>query len=131
MTAISPPEAKIALGRLRCGSRTSSLSAETSSSPVNANAMCDQKFTVSQFQCGSIAATVKCVTEPCLDQSTSATPTIITNGTYVPTPPAFCSHLPMCSPTIFNHTATTSNANDPTRRNVRLCASHAVPAPPT
>ena len=98
ISAISAPEAKIARGNVRCGSRTSSLIAETSSRPVNANAICGQKFTVSQSQCGSIAAHVKCVTDPCRAHSSSATPTIIISGTYVPTPPAFCSHLPMCKP---------------------------------
>jgi len=37
---------------------------ETSSNPVNAKAICDQKFTVSQFQVGIMLARVKCVTEP-------------------------------------------------------------------
>src|SRR5579864_9717157 len=98
MTAISPPEAKIAFGRVRCGSRTSSLIAETSSNPVNANAICDQKFTVSQLQCGIMFDTVKCVTEPCRDHNTPATPHRINRGIYVETPPAFCSHLPMFRP---------------------------------
>src|SRR6202158_5398299 len=86
--AINAPEAKIARGNVRCGFSTSSLMADTSSSPAKAKASCGQKFTVPQFQCGSIAADVKCVTEPCRDHSTSATPTIIINGTYVPTTPA-------------------------------------------
>src|SRR5579871_4156795 len=53
-----------ARGSVRCGSRISSLIAETSSSPVNANAICDQKLTVSQSQYGQTVAQVKCVTDP-------------------------------------------------------------------
>jgi len=41
---------------VRRGSRTSSLIADTNSSPVNANAICDQKFTVSQFTRASYCA---------------------------------------------------------------------------
>src|SRR6266851_4150750 len=52
----------------------SALIAETSSSPANAKASCGQKFTVSQSQCGSIAAHVKCVTDPWRDHKSSATP---------------------------------------------------------
>src|SRR5207249_8145151 len=48
-----------ARGSVRRGSRISALIADTSSSPVNANAICDQKFTVSQLQCGIIFAQVK------------------------------------------------------------------------
>ena len=80
ISAINAPEAKIARGNVRCGSFTSSLMAETSSSPANAKASCGQKFTVSQFQCGTIAAHVKCVTDPCRNYSSSATPTIIISG---------------------------------------------------
>src|ERR1700688_5013891 len=131
MSAINPPDAKIARGNVRCGFFTSSLIAETSSSPANANASCGQKFTVSQFQCGIIAATVKCVTDPWRDHSSSATPTIIISGTYVPTPPAFCSHLPICKPIMFRNTATNNITNEPTSKNVRFSASHAALEPPT
>ena len=51
-------------GKVRRGSRISALIAETSSSPVNANAICDQKLTVSQSQVGQMFARVKCVTDP-------------------------------------------------------------------
>ena len=64
MRAISAPAPNTARGKVRLGSRTSSLMAETSSSPVNANAICDQKLTVSQFQAGSMFWNVKCVAEP-------------------------------------------------------------------
>src|ERR1700733_14875389 len=64
--AIMMLEPNNARGNVRCGSRISSLIADTSSSPVNANAICDQKFTVSQFQCGHTVAQVNWVTDPCL-----------------------------------------------------------------
>jgi hypothetical protein len=64
MSAINAPAAKTARGSVRRGSRTSALIAETSSSPVNANAICDQKLTVSQFHTGRMFAQVNCVTEP-------------------------------------------------------------------
>src|SRR5271170_7457626 len=69
MSAISAPAAKTARGSVRRGSRTSSLIAETSSNPVNAKAICDQKLTVSQFHEGNMLATLKWVTEPCRKQT--------------------------------------------------------------
>ena len=90
---------------------------------MNANASCGQKFTESQFQCGSMLAQVKCVTEPCRCHTSAAAPTSISSGTYVPTPPAFCSHFPIRKPIIFRYTATNSSANDPTSKNVRFSAS--------
>ena len=63
--AISAPAPKTARGSVRRGSRTSSLMAETSSRPVKAKAICDQKLTVSQFHVGIMLAMVKCVAEPC------------------------------------------------------------------
>ena len=66
INAIIAPAPNTARGSVRRGSRTSSLIADTSSSPVKAKAICDQKFTVSQFQVGIMLAQVKCVTEPCL-----------------------------------------------------------------
>src|SRR5947209_7175731 len=44
IAAISAPAANTARGKVRQGSFTSALIAETSSSPVNANAICDQKY---------------------------------------------------------------------------------------
>jgi len=41
--------------------------AETSSSPVKAKAICDQKFTVSQFHAGIMFWSVKWVAEPFLN----------------------------------------------------------------
>src|SRR5712671_4486878 len=70
--AISTPDAYTARGSVFCGLRTSWLIAETSSNPLNANAICDQKFTVSQFQTGNIFDQVKWVTGPCLTQRTTA-----------------------------------------------------------
>ena len=67
--AIKTPEPKIARGKVLCGSRTSSLIVEQSSSPLNANAICGQKFTVSQFHTGRMFDHVKCVTEPCTCQT--------------------------------------------------------------
>src|SRR6267378_2198539 len=64
INAMSAPAANTARGRVRRGSRISALIAETSSSPVNANAICDQKLTVSQSQCGSMFATVNFVSDP-------------------------------------------------------------------
>src|SRR5262249_23415642 len=125
--AISTLEPNSARGNVRCGSRISSLIAETSSRPVNANAICDQKFTVSQFHVGFIAAQVKCVTDPLRDQISPAITTSISSGAYVDTPPAFCSHLPMFNPMMFSATATINKANDTTNRNVRFCASSAPP----
>ena len=54
MRAIRAPAPKTARGSVRRGSRTSSLMAETSSRPVKAKAICDQKLTVSQFHVGSM-----------------------------------------------------------------------------
>src|SRR3954466_606238 len=62
--AISTLEPTNARGSVRCGSRISSLIADTSSSPVNAKAICDQKFTVSQFHAGFMVAHVNCVIDP-------------------------------------------------------------------
>ena len=56
-------------------------------------------------------------------------PASISSGTYVPMPPAFCSHLPMFSPMMFRNTATKSRKNDPTIRNARFCARNAPPLP--
>src|SRR5579864_2548829 len=98
MRAVKTPAPITARGKVRRGSLISSLIAETSSNPVKANAICDQKFTVSQLQCGIMFDTVKCVTEPCRDHNTPATPHKINKGIYVETPPAFCSHLPMFRP---------------------------------
>src|SRR6267143_4174297 len=70
--AISTPDAYTARGSVLCGSRTSWLIAETSSSPLNANAICDQKFTVSQFHTGNMLARVNCVTGPCFTHRIAA-----------------------------------------------------------
>src|SRR6059036_3157820 len=45
ISAITAPAQSAARGSVRLGSRISALIADTSSSPVNANAICDQKFT--------------------------------------------------------------------------------------
>src|ERR1700730_15048422 len=95
MPAMSKLEPNKARGSVRCGSRISSLIAETSSHPVNAKAICDHKFTVSQFHEGLIVAQVKCVTDPLRKQTTAAITTSISKGVYVETPPAFCSHFPI------------------------------------
>src|SRR5882762_9435802 len=82
MAAINAAAVNAARGRVRLGSRISPLIAETSSSPVNANAICDQKFTVSQFQVGIMPATVKCVADPSFTPSPAEMPPKITSGTY-------------------------------------------------
>src|SRR5437899_2915138 len=82
--AISTPDAYTARGSVFCGLRTSWLIAETSSSPLNANAICDQKFTVSQFQTGNMLAGVKCVTGPCFIQITAAMNSSASSGKYGP-----------------------------------------------
>jgi len=65
MKAIIAPAPKTARGSVRRGSRTSSLMEATSSRPVKANAICDQKLTVSKFHVGIILDQVKCVADPC------------------------------------------------------------------
>src|SRR6202030_2281090 len=80
ISAISAPAANTARGSVRRGSRISALIADTSSRPVNAKAICDQKFTVSQFQCGSMFETVKCVTDPWRGHRITAIDARITNG---------------------------------------------------
>src|SRR5260370_36059388 len=90
LPVINPPDAYTARGSVFCGLRTSWLSADTSSSPLNANAICDQKFTVSQFQTGNILARVNCVTAPCFTHKIAAMPSSARSGKYVDTPPAFC-----------------------------------------
>src|SRR5438445_9938837 len=105
IAAINAPAAYTARGKVRCGSRTSALIAETSSRPVNAKAICDQKFTVSQFHTGITLPKLKCVTEPCRTNSKPATATSMSKGRYVATPPAFCSHLPILSPRSEEHTS--------------------------
>src|SRR5467141_4117741 len=127
--AISTPDAYTARGSVFCGSRTSWLIAETSSSPLNANAICDQKFTVSQFQTGNMLDHVKCVTDPCFIHRIAATPSSASKGKYVDTPPAFCSHLPTFSPMIFSPTATTSMPTETESKNVRFCESAAPFSP--
>ena len=72
-TAITIPDPKIARGNVFRGSRISSLIDDTSSIPVNANAICGQKFTVSQSQCGRMLLQVKCVTDPCRCHTNAAT----------------------------------------------------------
>src|SRR3989449_10008925 len=113
MAAISTPEPITARGSVLRGSLTSWLIAETSSRPVNVNAICDQKLTVSQLQCGSMFAQVNCVADPWQQHSIAARQVKINSGTYVPTPPAFCSHFPIFSPMMFRYTATPSRTNDP------------------
>src|SRR5438045_8495976 len=100
IAAINAPAPYTARGNVRCGSRTSALMHETNSRPVNANAICDQKFTVSQFHVGQTLPGLKCVTEPCRAHSKPATPTSISSGKYVPAPRAFCSHFPTFRPRI-------------------------------
>src|SRR6266478_3618604 len=78
--AISTPDAYTARGSVFCGSRTSWLIAETSSSPLNANAICDQKFTVSQFQTGNMFDYVKWVTGPCFAHRIAAIPSSASSG---------------------------------------------------
>ncbi len=80
ISAISAPAPSAARGSVRLGSRISPLIADTSSSPVNANAICDQKFTVSQFHVGIMLAQVKCVTEPLRMHITPATLVKIRSG---------------------------------------------------
>src|SRR5215475_13240223 len=89
MNAIIAPETNTARGNVLRGLRTSSHMQETSSSPLNAKAICDQKFTVSQFQVGIMFATVKCVSDPCLIDSTAPITTRMLSGAYVAAPPAF------------------------------------------
>src|SRR2546428_3304184 len=72
MAAISTPEPITARGSVLRGSLTSWLIAETSSRHVNANAICDQKLTVSQLQCGSMFAQVNCVADPWRKHSIAA-----------------------------------------------------------
>src|SRR5208282_5222470 len=105
------PEPKIARGNVLRGSRTSSLMAEHNSNPANANAICGQKFTVPKFQTGSMLDHVKCTCGPLVRHVYTPRPTSISNGRYVHTPPAFCSHLPMFRPMIFSTTATNSREN--------------------
>jgi hypothetical protein len=119
------PEPNIARGNVLRGSRTSSLIVETSSKPANANAICGQKFTVFQSQCGQMLLPVNCVTEPCRCQIMAATRTKIIKGRKVDTPPAFCSHFPMRNPMMFMNTATNRSTKEPISRNVRFCASGA------
>ena len=124
------PEPRIARGKVFRGFFTSSLIDETSSSPPNANAICGQKFTVSQFQCGWMLLQVNCVVDPWRYQTHAAATISIIKGTNVPTAPAFCSHLPTRSPMMFMNTATKNSANDPASKNERFCASGAYPIPP-
>src|ERR1700735_1748613 len=124
------PEPKIARGKVFRGFFTSSLIDDTSSSPANANTICGQKFTVSQFQCGWILLHVNCVTDPCRFQTQAAATISIVNGRNVATAPTFCSHFPTRRPTIFIATATKKSANDPASRNDLFCAKGAYPIPP-
>src|SRR5213078_1707386 len=78
--AISIPDAYTARGSVFCGLRTSWLIADTSSSPVNANAICDQKFTVSQFHTGIMLDHVNRVTEPCRSHILPASAVSINSG---------------------------------------------------
>src|SRR5271156_4453279 len=103
---------------------------DTSSSPLNANAICGQKFTVSQSQCGCMLLQVKCVTEPKRYHTHTAAMISITSGTNVLTAPTFCSHFPTRSPMMFMYTATKNSANEPASKNDRFCASGAYPIPP-
>src|SRR4029077_17892371 len=80
IAAIRAAAVSAARGSVFLGSRISPLIAETNSSPVNANAICDQKFTVSQFQVGIMFDHVNCVTDPCLSHIAPAMPTRISNG---------------------------------------------------
>src|SRR6266436_4241933 len=80
MTAISTPAANTARGSVLCGSRISWLMAETSSRPVNAKAICDQKFTVSQFHTGKTFVQVRCVAEPCRSHKKPPRATSSTSG---------------------------------------------------
>src|SRR5258708_16693423 len=81
ISAISAPAANTARGSVRRGSRTSALIVETSSNPVNANAICDQKLTVSQFHTGKMFAQVNRVTEPWRSHRIPAIAARISNGT--------------------------------------------------
>src|SRR6202043_2088403 len=106
---------------------TSSLIDETNSKPPNAKAICGQKFTVFQSQCGWILLHVNCVCEPWRYQTHVAAKISIISGTNVPTAPAFCSHFPMRSPTMFITTATKNSANETISKKGRFCAIGAYP----
>src|SRR2546423_105482 len=94
MNAMSAPAVSAARGSVRRGSRISALIADTNSSPVNANAICDQKFTVSQFQVGSILDHVKCVTEPNRRQVTPARAVKMSSGARIQ---RLMEELPLCA----------------------------------
>src|SRR5258708_596660 len=81
ITAISKPDIHVARARVRRGSRISSLIADASSSPVNAKAICGQKFTVSQFHTGQMFDQVKWVADPCFHQIATAAPISNSSGT--------------------------------------------------
>src|SRR5260370_17076400 len=80
LPVINPPDAYTARGTVFCGLRTSWLIADTSSSPLTANAICDQKFTVSQFQTGNILAGGNCVNAPCFTHNIAPVPRSASRG---------------------------------------------------
>src|SRR5436305_1568390 len=92
IAAIRTPEANTARGKVLRGLRTSALIAETNSNPVKAKAICDQKFTVSQFQTGFMFVQVIGVMAPWWLHTATPMATSISSGKYVETTPAFCNH---------------------------------------
>src|SRR6266702_1268490 len=122
----------MARGKVLRGSFTSSLMAQSSSMPVKANAILDQKLSLSIFggQSGKADFQEKCVTLPRCNTRYVPMPTSISKGTYVETPPAFCSHLPMFRPTKLKPTATARRPKEAQSRYFGLAASQAYFAPP-
>ena len=129
--AISGAETSMERGSVRRGSRTSPPMELESSSPANAKAI--EAHRLSPCRLPRLGTTLLGVIgladgRPVATNAIAIT-TMITPGTYVPIPPAFCSHLPVPTPTMLSSTASHRQSSVAGSTYVQLLAIALSPLP--
>ncbi len=102
---------------VRAGSLTSPAITAQSSMPVNAKAIDAHRLRSESFPArGTRAASENSLAGPRVMSTYAARPTSSTPGRYAATAPAFCSHLPVPTPTMLSSAASQSSTRVAGRR---------------
>src|SRR5215208_1505028 len=129
--AINGADTSTERGSVRRGSRTSPPIVLDSSSPANANAIDAHRLSPCRLpRFGTTLAVVTGFAEgrP-VAMNATASATMITPGTYVPMPPAFCSHLPVPTPMMLSPAAAQRQTSVAGSTYVQSLASGPSPLP--
>lgn len=103
------PEITIARGNVRFGSTTSPASIGASSRPANPKQINAKNEIVSKFENeGRKAGAENAVAEPSRTSATIPTKSRAAEGSHWASPPMFCTHFPVLSPTMFKTSAIAS-----------------------